>query len=87
MHPRNAIIMCLVVVFGVSVSGPASLFFFVFFVFFVVAIGWLAWMAYGKPCDASHKGRPWVIEYDEGDGSGGAGGGCAGGGCAGGGCG
>ena len=46
---------------------------------------------YGKQCDASHKGKPWVIEYYEGGGYyGGGGGGCGGGGgggCGGGGCG
>ena len=43
---------------------------------------------YGKPCDASHKGKPWVIEYYKGGGyyggGGGGGGGCGGGGCGGG---
>lgn len=40
---------------------------------------------YGEPCDASHKGKPWVIEYYEGGGPGGGGpgGGCGGGGCGG----
>ena len=42
---------------------------------------------YGEPCDASHKGKPWVIEHYKGGGgggfAGGDGGGCGGGGCGG----
>ena len=54
--------------------------------FVIVGIFLLVCMAYGKQCDASHKGKPWVIEYYEG-GGGGFGGGGDGGGCGGGGCG
>ena len=53
--------------------------------FVIVVTILLVCMAYGESCDASHKGKPWVIEYYEGGGPGGGGpgGGCGGGGCGG----
>ena len=82
-------------------SRMISLFLFLFFsvvlfrgtglvlFIFILGIISLGSMIYGKPCDASHKGKPWVIEYYQQyeGGYGGGGGGDGGGGCGGGGCG
>ena len=84
MKPPGSIILAVFIIFSSVLFHGAGVF---LMMFFIVIIFMPVWMVYGKKCDASHKGKPWVIEYYQGGGGGfgvgGDGGGCGGGGCGG----
>ena len=69
--PERMMILFLVPFCFVVLGFPQAILLFFAITFIVL----LVCITYGKPCDASHKGKPWVIEYYLGGGGGLGGGG------------
>ena len=59
MTPPGSIMFAVFIFFSAFILQAAT----IFVSFFIAGIIWLVSMVYGKPCDARHKGKPWVIEY------------------------
>ena len=69
LEPPGAIMFAVFTFFSAVLLHAAAILLF----FFIAGIMLLVSMVYGKPCDVSHKGKPWVIEYYKGGGLGGGG--------------